>query len=71
MVKHVYENSWYLPGGLVERGESLERAIRREALEEVGVHMRDLALFGAYSNHQEGKRDHVISFISKDFNVIG
>ena len=71
LVKHVYEDLWYLPGGLVEAGESLERAIRREAFEEVGAQVRDLELFGAYSNHREGQRGHVITFISRDFDVTG
>ena len=71
LVKHVYEDCWYLPGGLVERGESLEFAVRRESLEEVGAQIRNLALFGAYSNHHTGKRDHVIVFISKDFDISG
>jgi len=71
LVKHIYENSWYLPGGMVERGEGLEQAVRREAFEEVGVQIRGLALFGAYSSHKEGHRNHVITFISQDFDVSG
>ena len=30
---------WSLPGGLVEVGESLEAAVRREVLEETGLHV--------------------------------
>jgi len=71
LVKHVYNNLWYLPGGLVERSESLEQAVRREALEEVGAHIRDLALFGAYTHHQKSNYDHVVAYISKNFDVNG
>ncbi len=55
LVQHVYEDEWYLPGGLVERGETLEEAIRREALEEVGAEIYDLQLFGVYTkSHRAG-----------------
>jgi len=42
LIKHVDENgSWYgLPGGGQEHGETLEEAVRRECLEEVGVQVR-------------------------------
>ena len=35
LVKHTYDQAWYLPGGGLKRGETLEQAIRREAAEEV------------------------------------
>ncbi|MFC0651817.1 NUDIX domain-containing protein [Lederbergia wuyishanensis] len=37
LVKHTYQNHWYLPGGGVEKSETLERAIRRECKEEIGA----------------------------------
>lgn len=71
LVKHMYEDKWYLPGGLVERGETLDEAVRREAMEEVGASLNDLQLFGAYSNFREHQNDHVIVFISHDFSLNG
>jgi ADP-ribose pyrophosphatase YjhB (NUDIX family) len=71
LVKHMYEDKWYLPGGLVERGETLDEAVRREAMEEVGASLNDLQLFGAYSNFREHRNDHVIVFISHDFSLNG
>ena len=69
LVKHVYEPNWYLPGGAVERNETLENAVRREAREETGATLNDLQLFGAYTNFERGKSDHVIVFLSHDFEL--
>jgi len=38
---------WSVPGGLVELGESLEEAVRREVLEEVGLQVKVIDLVAA------------------------
>ena len=38
---------WSIPGGLVELGESLEAAVRREMLEEVGLAVKVIDLVAA------------------------
>ena len=69
LVKHTYSNQWFLPGGGLKKGETLEQAIRRELAEELGVRIEKLELFGAYNNFFEGKKDYIILFKSEDFSL--
>lgn len=67
LVKHTYQREWYLPGGGVKKGETLEAAIRREVAEEIGAQLGDLRLLGVYSNFSEYKSDHIVVFLCEDF----
>jgi ADP-ribose pyrophosphatase YjhB (NUDIX family) len=71
LVRHSYQNAWFLPGGGVKRGETLEQAIRREAGEECGAVLSHLELLGAYSQFGEYKSDHTILFLSRDLDLVG
>ncbi len=67
LVRHTYLEGWFLPGGGVQAGESLQEAVRREAAEEAGAELRSLRLFGVYSSFFEGKSDHITVFLCEDF----
>jgi 8-oxo-dGTP pyrophosphatase MutT (NUDIX family) len=71
LVRHTYQSQWYLPGGGVKRGETLEQAIGREAAEEVGATLGEVQLLGVYTNFYEYKSDHVIVFVCDDVVVQG
>ncbi len=69
LVKHTYQDAWYLPGGGVKRGETVEEAIRREAAEECGATLYQVLLLGIYSSFNEYKSDHITLFLSTDFSM--
>ncbi len=71
LVKHTYQGGWFLPGGGVKKGETIEGAARREAHEEVGVELSDLSLFGVYTNFYQRRSDHIIVFTCEDFTLTG
>jgi 8-oxo-dGTP pyrophosphatase MutT (NUDIX family) len=70
LVRHSYQRHWYVPGGLVEHGETLAEAARREAREEVGATLGELTLLGIYSSFAEGKSDHITVFACTDFSLV-
>jgi 8-oxo-dGTP pyrophosphatase MutT (NUDIX family) len=69
LVKHTYQSYWFLVGGGVTRGETLEQAARREAAEEVGATLGQLRLHGVYTNFFDYKSDHVVVFVCNDFTL--
>ena len=67
LVKHTYSNGWSLPGGGVEAGESVLRALERELNEEVGIKCKSAQALDVYHNRSISTRDHVVIYLVDDW----
>jgi mutator protein MutT len=52
MMKRTDNHMWGVPGGALEIGETLEGCVKRETLEEVGITVDRMELFGVYSGEE-------------------
>jgi 8-oxo-dGTP pyrophosphatase MutT (NUDIX family) len=68
LVKHSYVSGWYLPGGGVERGETMLDALIRELAEEGNIEpTAPPVLHGVFFNDRISRRDHVAVFVLRHF----
>ncbi|HYA80671.1 MAG TPA: NUDIX domain-containing protein [Methylocystis sp.] len=71
LVRHTYIQGWFLPGGGVERGETLEQSLARELVEEGNIEILGTPLLhGVYLNRATSPRDHVALYVVRDFRQI-
>jgi ADP-ribose pyrophosphatase YjhB (NUDIX family) len=60
LVRHSYITGWHMPGGGVERHETVEQALEKELREEGNLTMTDRPqLFQVYLNKLVSNRDHI------------
>lgn len=74
LVRH-NDDTWGVPGGFMELGESVEEAAMREVQEEIGIKIKKLELFGVFSGKElytklrNGREYHnvVIGYVCTEF----
>ncbi|MGZ9724398.1 NUDIX domain-containing protein [Rhizobium miluonense] len=63
LVRHSYIAGWHMPGGGVERHETVEQALEKELREEGNLVISgEPQLFHVYFNNRISKRDHVVFY---------
>lgn len=68
LVKASYVAGWNIPGGGVDRGESLRQAAIRELREEAGIEAAGpMQLHGMFSNEKSFPGDHVAVYVCRHF----
>ena len=68
LVKLTYSRGWYLPGGGVDRGESIYAGMVRELREECGIDTLEARLFGLHLNRRDGRLDHVATYVVQRYS---
>jgi 8-oxo-dGTP pyrophosphatase MutT (NUDIX family) len=72
LIKHSYVSGWHMPGGGVEKGETLLVALEREVWEEGNIEVSEPpVLHAVYFNNRDSRRDHVALYIVRRFRQIG
>ena len=68
LVRHSYVSGWYLPGGGVDIGETMEQAMRRELKEEGDIDLTgEAVLHCIFLNSHVSRRDHVAIYVVREF----
>lgn len=69
LIRHTYVPGWQLPGGGVERGETMEEALTREIAEEANIALTaQPVLKSVHFNRRSSPRDHVAFYLVEGFS---
>jgi 8-oxo-dGTP pyrophosphatase MutT (NUDIX family) len=72
LVRHGYAKGWHLPGGGVEAGETLLKALARELAEEGNIKLTGApVLHGVFHHDSVSRRDHVALYVVREFEWSG
>jgi ADP-ribose pyrophosphatase YjhB (NUDIX family) len=60
-----------LPGGFVNEGETVEEAMKREAMEETSLEVHPIDILGVYSDPTRDPRKHIVTIVFVGIIVSG
>lgn len=64
LVRHTYTKGWHFPGGGVEKGQTIEQALRNELRQETGLRiLGNPIMHGLFYNNSVSTRDHVVAYL--------
>src|SRR5688572_32994577 len=61
--KDPYKDHLALPGGFVNEGETVEDAMKREAMEETSLEVHPIDILGVYSDPKRDPRKHIVTIV--------
>jgi 8-oxo-dGTP diphosphatase len=61
--KDPFKDHLSLPGGFVNEGETIEEAMKREALEETSLEVEPVDILGVYSDPKRDPRKHIVTVV--------
>ena len=69
--KDPYKDHLALPGGFVNEGETVEDAMKREAMEETSLEIHPIDILGVYSDPRRDPRKHIVTVVFVGIIVSG
>src|SRR5438270_6169973 len=61
--QHPFKGQLALPGGFVNEGETVEDAVKREAMEETSLEVEPVEILGVYSDPSRDPRKHIMTVV--------